>query len=301
MNPSLTNQTQVKDKNLYEYNAGSEDYNSPYRFNGKELDPETGNYYYGARYYDPKISVWLSVDPLAHKYPSLSPYVFTGNNPIMLVDPDGRDIWELDLNGNVLNHTVDESQDTFIVLDNDGNYVSGISFEGGTIEAYRNQTTSFNDFHSGGKEVVGDIDINKIRGDFESEALFTFMADNTNVEWNEIKTGESGGSGLGFLTTGHREGQNPGLNDLLRGQLINDYTIREINHNHPKGSSYPSGSFNAEINGQMLGAGEWGDVKTAANIQDWYNRAYPNRSGIIEFNVYTTKNGFKAYDRNTRR
>ena len=53
---------------------------------------KTGNYYYGARYYDPKISIWLSVDPLAHKYPSLSPYVFTGNNPIMLVDPDGRDI-----------------------------------------------------------------------------------------------------------------------------------------------------------------------------------------------------------------
>lgn len=63
-----------------------------YRFNGKELDPETGNYYYGARYYDPKISVWLSVDPLAHKYPSLSPYNFVANNPIMLIDPDGRHI-----------------------------------------------------------------------------------------------------------------------------------------------------------------------------------------------------------------
>ena len=37
-----------------------------------------------------KWSVWLSMDPLASKYPSMSPYVFTGNNPIMLVDPDGR-------------------------------------------------------------------------------------------------------------------------------------------------------------------------------------------------------------------
>ncbi len=59
-----------------------------YDMNKKEI----GNYYYGARYYDPKVSVWLSVDPLAHKYPSFSPYVFTGNNPIMLVDPDGREI-----------------------------------------------------------------------------------------------------------------------------------------------------------------------------------------------------------------
>lgn len=50
----------------------------------------TGNYYYGARYYDPTISVWLSVDPLANQYPNLSPYVFVANNPLNLVDPDGR-------------------------------------------------------------------------------------------------------------------------------------------------------------------------------------------------------------------
>jgi len=67
-------------------------FDSPYRFNAKELDEETGLYYYGARYYNPTISVWLGVDPLAHKYPSLSSYVFTGNNPVMLVDPDGRKI-----------------------------------------------------------------------------------------------------------------------------------------------------------------------------------------------------------------
>jgi RHS repeat-associated protein len=50
---------------------------------------DKGNYYYGARYYDAKISVWLSVDPiLKHQE---SPYSFTSNNPIMLIDPDGRD------------------------------------------------------------------------------------------------------------------------------------------------------------------------------------------------------------------
>tara|TARA_R110001592_G_scaffold69489_5_gene213279 strand:+ start:4331 stop:5335 length:1005 start_codon:yes stop_codon:yes gene_type:complete len=57
-----------------------------------QWDEETGNFYYGARYYDPKISVWLSVDPLAHEYQGLSPYNFVANNPIMLVDPDGRKI-----------------------------------------------------------------------------------------------------------------------------------------------------------------------------------------------------------------
>jgi len=51
-----------------------------------------GLYYYGARYYHPKVSVWLSVDPKASKYPSLSPYVFVANNPVMLIDPNGMEI-----------------------------------------------------------------------------------------------------------------------------------------------------------------------------------------------------------------
>ena len=66
-------------------------YNS-WKFTGKELDEETGLYYFGARYYQPSWSVWLSVDPLAEDYQSWSPYNYTMNNPIMLIDPDGRKI-----------------------------------------------------------------------------------------------------------------------------------------------------------------------------------------------------------------
>jgi len=64
--------------------------NFPYKFNAKEFDAETGNYYYGARYYDPKWSMWLSVDPLAERGPLYSPYIYTFNNPIIYTDPDGR-------------------------------------------------------------------------------------------------------------------------------------------------------------------------------------------------------------------
>ncbi len=67
-------------------------YSSPYKFNGKELDAETGLYYYGARYYDPRISIWLSVDPLAEEFPSVNPYVYCLNNPINMIDPDGRKV-----------------------------------------------------------------------------------------------------------------------------------------------------------------------------------------------------------------
>ena len=68
-------------------------YDNPWRFNGKEIDPETGNYYYGARYYNPTWSVWLSVDAMASKGLNITPYAFSHNNPIMLVDPDGNWPW----------------------------------------------------------------------------------------------------------------------------------------------------------------------------------------------------------------
>ena len=64
---------------------------TPFRFNGKELDTETGLYYYGARYYNPATALWLGVDPLASKYPGMSPYVYCMSNPVKYVDPDGRE------------------------------------------------------------------------------------------------------------------------------------------------------------------------------------------------------------------
>ncbi len=58
----------------------------PYLFNGKELDRETGLYYYGARYYDPTTSIWQSVDPMTDKYAGWSPYNYTLYNPLKYID-----------------------------------------------------------------------------------------------------------------------------------------------------------------------------------------------------------------------
>ncbi|WP_315451184.1 RHS repeat-associated core domain-containing protein, partial [uncultured Treponema sp.] len=90
----------------------------PFRFTGKEMDEETGLYYYGARYLDPKYSRWLSGDPALNDYIPKAPiddeakkhnenlpgmggvfnvvnlhlYHYAGNNPIKYEDPDGKDI-----------------------------------------------------------------------------------------------------------------------------------------------------------------------------------------------------------------
>ena len=77
---------------LHQWTASTYAFSSPYRFNGKELDEETGLAYYGARYSNNQMSMWLSVDRLAEKYPHSSPYVFSGNNPVSYVDPNGDSI-----------------------------------------------------------------------------------------------------------------------------------------------------------------------------------------------------------------
>ena len=99
----------------------------PFRFTGKELDEETGLYYYGARYLDPKYSRWLSGDPALNDYIPKAPiddeakkhnenlpgmggvyntinlhvYHYAGNNPVKYTDPDGRDIIYKDDDGNI--------------------------------------------------------------------------------------------------------------------------------------------------------------------------------------------------------
>ncbi|MCQ2211560.1 MAG: hypothetical protein MJZ34_14860 [Paludibacteraceae bacterium] len=67
-------------------------FSTNYLFNAKELDNETGLYYYGARYLDPMGAMWLSVDPMWEKYAGMSPYNYCAGNPVKLVDPDGKDI-----------------------------------------------------------------------------------------------------------------------------------------------------------------------------------------------------------------
>jgi RHS repeat-associated protein len=70
------------------------EFDSRYKFTAKELDNETSYTYFGARYYDSELSGWLSVDPMSDKYPSLSPYCYSANNPVVLVDPNGMCIDE---------------------------------------------------------------------------------------------------------------------------------------------------------------------------------------------------------------
>ena len=72
-------------------NQQATQYDERYKFTGKERDWETGYDFFGARYWW-LAGTWLSVDPLADKYPNISPYAYAAWNPVKYIDPDGRAI-----------------------------------------------------------------------------------------------------------------------------------------------------------------------------------------------------------------
>ena len=107
-----------------------------YSFNAKELDEETGMYYYEARYYAPP--TFISRDPLFEKYPTFSPYAYCANNPVNVIDPDGRDWYK--------------SEDGSFVIWQEGN-AENIEYEGVKYtnigETYKGLTINFYELYDG--------------------------------------------------------------------------------------------------------------------------------------------------------
>lgn len=65
----------------------------PNKYGGKELDRENGIDWYDfeARYQDPMLPMFTTQDPLIAKYPNISPYAYCASNPVINIDPDGKD------------------------------------------------------------------------------------------------------------------------------------------------------------------------------------------------------------------
>ena len=95
-----------------------------YRYNGKGLHSNSGLLDYGFRYYrvsaegrdDPSVGRFMGVDPLAEEMPGWNPYNYVFNNPILLIDPDGRapDDWVKKPDGQIVNtaSVTDQNQAT---------------------------------------------------------------------------------------------------------------------------------------------------------------------------------------------
>ena len=207
-------------------------------FTGKERDSETGFSYFGARYYDSDLMTgWLSVDPMADKYPSLSPYNYCAWNPIRLVDPDGEDIWEFNSTGN-LNIIPNNNYDQVRIRDDKGNIVGRTNtFEYGTISEIKlsNQNTT-------AIEVCGSKNAEEI---FEFLASYYTKDNGVPMEWGHATLNST--DDISIIGTNHK----PKSISLLRELTDEGYSVTSYVHNHPYGDPTPSGSVGA--NGKDLG------------------------------------------------
>ena len=110
-------------------------YATPYKFNGKELDEETGLYYYGARYLHPKYGMWLSVDRFAETYPYSSPYMYCLGNPLKFSDINGDTLIVMNSQGSYL-FTLDDYQSTHSKITAKNLYNRGIQWFESSADKY---------------------------------------------------------------------------------------------------------------------------------------------------------------------
>lgn len=146
-------------------------WNTPYLFNAKEFDEETGMYYYGARYYEPRLSLWMSVDPKEEDYPMSSTYCFVNNNPIIFIDLRGLDSYYT-MDGEYLGDNNKKTQYVYVV--SAGGYRQ---YKKGHYAITRNKAIQLRDNKN---NPITKDDFNDLAG-----TLYAEMSNNKNNTWLE--------------------------------------------------------------------------------------------------------------------
>ena len=195
----------------------------PYKYGGKEFVEMHGldEYDSQARWYYPALMRTTTQDPLAEKYYDISPYAWCANNPVNLVDPDGKDIFYIDHRGKIINTEEDKTQDKFYLTelkDDKKNYSEerSISFEYGTIHEYEN-------FKANNKQTTWF----KVDNQQSAIDLFKFFADNLEIEFLLSFTEKTN-----YISTTH-ENHTSNYRHIVDKILNNNETLKLSIHNHP--------------------------------------------------------------------
>ncbi|MFA6200928.1 MAG: RHS repeat-associated core domain-containing protein, partial [Bacteroidales bacterium] len=234
-------------------------YLTPYKFSGKEKDEESGFSYFGSRYYWDKGGIWLSVDPMSHKYPHLTSYNYCANSPVMVIDPNGEEMDGFTVNNRGEFKKVDNTGGKlFDVIYNESAYKLGNREYDGTgnkngiqvgKEFMANHTNK--DFNIenifGNKIGKGKNDRYVLKNQKQSESLLNFLDRNTDVEWSNANLKNKNGDKLNLLMTSHEKGR-VSLNSTILDKYFpsNNFGLIKHDHNHPiniNGSDPSSGDI----------------------------------------------------------
>ena len=229
-------------------------YDERYKFTGKERDWETGYDYFGARFYDHRKGFWNSVDPLADKYPNVTPYLYCNGNPIMLVDPDGREK-HIFLSKN-------ESYAAKNFRDDSGIYIFG----------------------HGGPGSHGYIQ-NDANSSLDRRLSAAKLADHIVNESNQYKTDAvEGNTSMIFLYACHvGEGENNVAQQL--SSILNDHETLVIGPIGTLESSHDprhpqNGSYDGVKNSKTKGEGAWGVYKNGQLLTTIRGNRTPTKATV---------------------
>ena len=253
-------------------------FNSRYTFSAKEKDIETGYSYFGARYYTSDLSIWLSVDPMSDKYPSMTPYNYCNNNPVILVDPDGMDV-EVTENGNgtytITGGTFNKDKNIYIVKD--GKRTGDVLGQTLTEYSFFNEENQImkgaeiNTQDNSGKDFIHNLDNS-------GENLANYMLNATNGEKYDFKS------------LGYKKGDNKELYQN-RGMPLNG--IPGVSSETPiYGTARDVGNYAAGMVAAKNGL-DWGTARMGFDgYQSYKSGRLATESTVTQSAQYL---GFKAY------
>jgi hypothetical protein len=178
------------------------------------------------------MTMWLSVDPMADKYPGISPYAYCAWNPVKLVDPEGMDVWEISKNGS-LRWMYESEKDT--IKAPDGSFVEvseGVLFRGSDGRRGRDYSQEYGHYGLS-------FNSNKENA-FE---VFEFLADHSEIEYSLFEV-DNGLYSTFMLTTSFQEKGDSWGCKRAQDYLNNNQLVTHV-HSHPSGSLQPS--FNKDV------------------------------------------------------
>lgn len=277
---------------------------TPYKFNAKELDDETGLYYYGARYFDSKTSVWVSTDPLGGYNPIIekehyfdgehnggiynsgntSPYIYTYQNPVRFIDPNGK---QVDIT--ITNKIVGNTQIRLISSENFEDAPKTI-----TVNLYRMTVTDKATGKISNYAVTRDGPVavgtdNDWFSDNETYVENTaFEPKNSTAKYKGVALAYPEGSGLEAIALRNMDGSKNLETDAKRNGENAGYATGVMIH---VGGEFQTSDGNTRITGSLGCFGiEGGNKKTKSFINDIISRRNKNRDKTINITVQKRDN-----------
>lgn len=157
----------------------------------------------------------------------------SGTILLRFIDPTGMkgdDIIDIDLSTKEITITEAEGDDIVRVVDGDEVKATQTYGENGS---FKSENSIHEDTTSDGE----DFSYIKMNNDEKATKLFEFVADNSKIEWSQIKFGTKSN----YLTTTFQKNSEPGGAKLMYDLIVGKYTVREHIHSHPTSTTGPSG------------------------------------------------------------